>query len=856
MNDRIIRRATVIFVLAAAGIMPCGAAAGDMKVRTIREPVFVDVRLSVDSSSDANERTEWIDRAATAVSRAMSETETRSLLALRINGGAPTYRQALRHHGIGGSVNASELAAFEREAANRLSDLLDRIHDEHAGLGVSVLGLPVEAGSGSSDEAARINERFEDVLARLDAFITSKGMIVDGGLSELSALKSSHDATMSLHNGRPIVFRSNGVWRVAGNTVGQELHDVDLQRDSSRDEERRVTSESRERDRQDSSSSAQEIPTIVWGPDDAVLAESEIGLELASMARVRDYDDLFQRHTAKPDEGYLIPGDGWHGRTQQPDPVGDPENEGYEAKAVARWDAIPHQTFPAQYEIGVVAFHLSGIDRVDFAVDGGEWLSVDQMRLNPRTNVWEYFAILRASDFADGLLEVRAIVYPTHGIPRVLAGEITNDSVRLGEHSMILAANRGGSLPGIEMWVSPDGDDERGNGSEGDPFRTIMRAVRAIADRNRANGDGDNADGGIINLTEGEHNYGDYQYAWRTDTIDRWLTIRRAPNADRNQVRLTTSEGGLQTHLVHLEEVTVDGIRLETGLNAFGGPPTLWLDKCILRGHDRLHDIYFAGVTEWIGGIYATDCTFSSVKRAIQGYILTRNCEITDIGVDAFKDPRMVINCEVSHIDATGLIEHADAMQFFGNHENVIVYGFAAVEDIGGQPFFARRNAQDVGQFTNSAFVNYIAKSNMHGQWLHDGDHVLFYGFQLLGQPFLLRDDGDIPGHPGRLARSSIRQSILEELRFTLTGTDIDRVDICDNHFIEGESAGERGTIGNPRFWDPQAFDYRPRPGSPLLDRLMDPLVPADITNMAVEPPAAIGAVQPADFNRFGDMLD
>ncbi|GAG12791.1 unnamed protein product, partial [marine sediment metagenome] len=119
-----------------------------------------------------------------------------------------------------------------------------------------------------------------------------------------------------------------------------------------------------------------------------------------------------------PPGAILIPGSGFSGPTAQPDPVGS--GPGVDAKAIARWDVVPFQTFDGDFNVGVVAFHINGIDRVEFAVDGGPWLSISEMSENARVGVWEYWAAVRASDFADGEIELRAIAYPLVGIPRVL----------------------------------------------------------------------------------------------------------------------------------------------------------------------------------------------------------------------------------------------------------------------------------------------------------------------------------------------------------------------------------------------------------------------------------------------------
>ncbi|MEM9070001.1 MAG: hypothetical protein AAGE52_15950 [Myxococcota bacterium] len=136
----------------------------------------------------------------------------------------------------------------------------------------------------------------------------------------------------------------------------------------------------------------------------------------------------------------LRPGDGFDGEIRVPDHVGDRSAPSGDRIAMARWDVVPEQTFPAEFPIGVVAHHAYGIDYVEFQVEGGVAVQVSRPSVNPRTGVEEYWVTLSASDFADQRLEVRAVAYPNDGIPRILP-------------SLFLFANAGGSIrhPVLEL---------------------------------------------------------------------------------------------------------------------------------------------------------------------------------------------------------------------------------------------------------------------------------------------------------------------------------------------------------------------------------------------------------------------
>jgi hypothetical protein len=86
----------------------------------------------------------------------------------------------------------------------------------------------------------------------------------------------------------------------------------------------------------------------------------------------------------------LLPGHGFAGRSPELGPAGRPESPGYQATAIARWDVVPFQTFDDSLAVGVLAFHISGINRVEFSMEGGPWTPVTRMTRNPQTDVWDH----------------------------------------------------------------------------------------------------------------------------------------------------------------------------------------------------------------------------------------------------------------------------------------------------------------------------------------------------------------------------------------------------------------------------------------------------------------------------------
>ncbi|MBX3177316.1 MAG: Ig-like domain-containing protein [Candidatus Hydrogenedentes bacterium] len=382
----------------------------------------------------------------------------------------------------------------------------------------------------------------------------------------------------------------------------------------------------------------------------------------------------------------LEAGTGFTQPTPQPDPIGDPGDFGIDAKAIARWDVVPYQTFDAYFEIGVVAFHINGIDRVEFSVNNGPWTAVREMTLNPRTDVVEYWVGLDARDFADGPIEVRAVAYPVVGEARVLEGPQQSEKTSRGEFSLFLNTNANGTLPEIETYVSISGSDDSGDGSEGNPYRSIMRAARAIQDASPLG----MADGGTIFLEAGEYRIGTYSFALNTLTSDRWLTIRPKVNLPKGAARIVGADaGGLRTKLVRLDSLSVT--------------PASSSDQNVIRSSGPLEDYYWVSNCEligpgrevngqWVSGISLVFVSGTFVTNSRDGLAgaIVRNVRVESIGSDAFTGSDLVLNSSAFRLDNTGTPFHADVLQYFTllTIENKIAYGVSA-ESARGQGFFA-----------------------------------------------------------------------------------------------------------------------------------------------------------------------
>jgi hypothetical protein len=545
----------------------------------------------------------------------------------------------------------------------------------------------------------------------------------------------------------------------------------------------------------------------------------------------------------------LRPGTGFVGATPQPPAVGNPSLRGYDAQAIARWDVVPYQDFTGKFHIGVVAFHMNGIDRVEFSVNGGPWAPVHEMKLNPRTNVWEYTATLDAATFDDGLVEVRARVYPkVAGEVRVLGGEIDGYNggsihYRNGIHSMFLNANAGGSLPRHEVYAdATNGSDEDGDGSRDNPFRSATRALAQITAEHGS------SDGAVCYLMPGEYVWEGVAHPHSVSTLRRWATVTPAPGVDREDVTFVSNEpAGMRTRLLRGHNITLSG---DGGPRTFRSMDTyFWLSQSTIVGRSRFEGGGIAsGSSDW-AGIYGTDLVASEISSPFRSSTFVRNVQASGFSDTPFGSDTLVINADVRDFTRNPSGTHADIFHWFWrdnqDRENRIIYNLRVYEFplLGFLMNPIRGGEQEV---EDVAIVNvHISKDQSSvgsSMWGIDTDHLVISGLQLPDQTF--RFDTHRQDEDGALTLKNI--SVSNSIFAKLTGDALPEDGVFRNiHVLDGQShqawvpPGVNITEGHTHggdlreeiFVSPGSKNYQPRPSSIIWGRFpaADLLCPADV---------------------------
>lgn len=360
---------------------------------------------------------------------------------------------------------------------------------------------------------------------------------------------------------------------------------------------------------------------------------------------------------------YLQAGGGFGGVvTPTPGPTGDALGVGYNTHPVMGWDAVPFLDVTGEVLVGVIETHAptnaerangmkSNVVGVQFSVNGGEWVFEERRRTNPQSGAPDCFYVgLRASDFADGLVEVRAIPIVSTGHHKVMQG----DDVTGPYHSMFFNMNGYGGLFTATRFVDQaSGSDTLNDGmSYGAPFKTMSKARASIftASGNATVG------GGRIVLKAGSYSLGDAVENSARSSGNRWLRVEAAPNEDvvfDRMYSLASDYTGL-----NVSRLAISGCQFTGAQRLRAKDETQWL---------YLEDFSFVGegqqVTGAMGGsliapgvfryIWADRGTYTDARSGLRGARLLNAVHYERIGEDAFSGVRTAI-CSTSVVQDRG----------------------------------------------------------------------------------------------------------------------------------------------------------------------------------------------------------
>ncbi len=492
----------------------------------------------------------------------------------------------------------------------------------------------------------------------------------------------------------------------------------------------------------------------------------------------------------------IIPGTTPFGQWASTPPI--PPAGTSDAKVIARFRTVPYQTrrkvaplaIDRQIIIAVNCGHINGIDRVEFAAQGGNFVSVNrplQTRFSP-TNFdpplasapsptfqkwWRYgcyAAILDASDFtgASGLVEVRAKIYTPDGLGRILQN---SDGQDLGDKSLIVWIDTGDGTSSYNVaYISPPplGDDSTGQANNPLlPFATPGAAMAAAS----SSGGGSSDLGGVRVLARN----GDYVLNRPAlnpfDATKRWSVIEPdlASGATKAGVRIIDSQDrgngklGLGIGLLRLKDVTlIKAPRTTDESEQSDFPATTWLDSVHCESTQQTIDTAFPeGVLypqDNPGGQFITDTTATVIDRFAEAVTLVDRCTVSRTKADALKNTMAAYDSDFTQLGEFVAGEHVDGIQWAGlqgfNRDNIIYDSLRFYnDDFSEQQTMFFRSGNATGKLRNVAIVNIVAVpgGTDQSQWRLDAEHLIILHMSHDALPWWFRDDeqaGNPPGPP------------------------------------------------------------------------------------------------------------
>jgi len=369
--------------------------------------------------------------------------------------------------------------------------------------------------------------------------------------------------------------------------------------------------------------------------------------------------------------------------------VGTSGDFGYDSPAVSQWDVVPMQEVVEYPYVGLVAFHVNNIDKVEFSLNGGAWTEVTEMAENPSTGLYEYCVRVDSSSLQDDdEIELRAKITP------LTAGQV------YGIDPITIKYNYAAELTG---WCAPDGSDSTGDATEENPCRTPHRALQLLV------GSTAYTEKITINCKAGEYVPANSAYAYNPPSGSGWLTIKAAPGVDASSVifRTTIDSGSISYAGIRTLYTKYQNVRFEctVGSRDFSGQAqstNVWLDNVTVSlsaASGTANNVWQSNT--WLHR-YATSCTFQNLANGPKFSDLLRGCTVSNMIADAIGGSRLSANMTITdQIEPDG-VAHPDVLEVFDSLDHSIFYNVVGL-DLEGQGIFV---ATEELLSENIAFVN------------------------------------------------------------------------------------------------------------------------------------------------------
>ena len=340
--------------------------------------------------------------------------------------------------------------------------------------------------------------------------------------------------------------------------------------------------------------------------------------------------------------GLLVPGAtppaSWTTPTPTPSPQGSSSEPLYSTPAIGQWVGVPYQpTTATDKQVCVAAFHAptpteyslgsrNAIAKVSFIANNGTPLDVMTTTISNPSGKALFCADLDDSGLSSNSpVEIRAVIWPTTGIPLVLQGpasSITSATV----WSMFLQAKRSAT----RYYLSPTGSDSN-------PCTSSQPCLTVLGVKNQV-GAGD------YSAVEVCLNAGTYDIDG--GTTDRtaasgFMTITPCPGVSKSSVTISA----VSNRAPRVTKTLVKGVLMSgiSNWNAANGT-ALWLDDVDIdgncKGSSGCVPVNVNG-GNFDDGVFMTNTLVTDYFEGSPNLKLVRNVTVDNINQDSFKHARV-----------------------------------------------------------------------------------------------------------------------------------------------------------------------------------------------------------------------
>lgn len=402
----------------------------------------------------------------------------------------------------------------------------------------------------------------------------------------------------------------------------------------------------------------------------------------------------FQKYTQQE----IIPGNGPVGFMPVEEQIGTPESFGYTSTPIAHWNMIPLEDISSDPRIGIIAFGINEVDRVELSVNGSSWFPITEMTENTRTGCWEYHATINTTTCTPGeQLEIRGRVYPR--------------SAGVSFNLPILTVNYGSSSSSI-FYCSPHGNDITGDGTELNPYLTVGQVLTRLS--SDAGASIYNADNITVILKGNNDGSTPAEYTITHPSSNHplvnnsWFTVSGDPAVNRELIRIKDSNtGGVRARNIKYKHLTfwqqgVCAAQLKTP-QGLPSQPNVWCEDTYhtdsIRYNDNPATAQNVITSSAFTDVYFSGCSCYKNQDGFKLFTIARNCIADELAEDCFGGAKLGVNLTATNQKLIGSF-HPDLFEAYEIPEPVIYFNCIGL-NAQGQGIY-------IGEATNVANIAYV----------------------------------------------------------------------------------------------------------------------------------------------------